>query len=226
MRKAANRFLLYAMLAIFVLLTALLGVINGINFTLEAEDADSITQRIAEQNGELMPLGGVLPEGELPAGELPEGVVPQAGFPQGEIPQGEIPQGEVPQGELPEGVVPPMAIPGLSFDPTNGEAGTLPSPDPNGVPMQLPDMANGTVPFMPFGNSPFGWVGAMGVDSPELGETMRYFTVRIDQSGEGSIVVYKISAVTEEEPFVQPVVSFFNDFAHVIASSSVTAEIL
>ena len=198
MRKAANRFLLYALLAIFVLLTALLGVINGINFTIEAQDADNITQMIAEQNGELMPLGVALPEGGLPDGTLPDGthprgVVPQVGFPQGEIPQG------FPQGELPEGEVPQMVIPGLSFDPNSQDAGALPSPDPNGVPMQMPDKAGGVVPFMPFGNNPFGWVGAAGVDSPELGETMRYFTVRIDQNGEGSIVVYRISAVTEEE---------------------------
>ena len=46
-------FIVYAMLSVFVLLTVLLGVINGVNFTMAAADADRITQMIGEQGGSL-----------------------------------------------------------------------------------------------------------------------------------------------------------------------------
>ena len=46
-------FIVYAMLSVFVLLTLLLGVINGVNFTMAAADADRITQMIGEQGGSL-----------------------------------------------------------------------------------------------------------------------------------------------------------------------------
>ncbi len=52
MNKAETRFRLYAVLSVFVLLVVLLGVINGINFTMAATDADEITQRIASGKGE------------------------------------------------------------------------------------------------------------------------------------------------------------------------------
>ncbi|MBR3036786.1 MAG: HAMP domain-containing histidine kinase [Lachnospiraceae bacterium] len=53
MSKVRKQFIIYAMVAVFVLLTALLGIINGINFTKVAEDADRVTQMIAEKNGDL-----------------------------------------------------------------------------------------------------------------------------------------------------------------------------
>ncbi len=53
MNKVRQKFVLYAMLAVFVLLTVLLAVINGVNFTMVAEDADRITQRIAGGGGNL-----------------------------------------------------------------------------------------------------------------------------------------------------------------------------
>ena len=45
MRKAQKKFTLYAVMSVFVLLTILLGTINGVNFTMAAQDADQITQR-------------------------------------------------------------------------------------------------------------------------------------------------------------------------------------
>ena len=51
MNKAEKKFRLYAILVIFVLLTLLLAVINGVNFTMAADDADEITQRIADRQG-------------------------------------------------------------------------------------------------------------------------------------------------------------------------------
>ena len=51
MNKVKNRFVLYAELVVFVLLTVLMIVINSINFTMAAEDADNITKAIKNQNG-------------------------------------------------------------------------------------------------------------------------------------------------------------------------------
>ena len=51
MNKAEKKFRLYAILVVFVLLTVLLGLINGVNYTMAAQDADSITQMIAERQG-------------------------------------------------------------------------------------------------------------------------------------------------------------------------------
>jgi len=63
MRKAVNRFILSAMLAIFVLLTLFLGVINGMNFTLVASDADRVTEMIAGSNGDFRPNGSGMGHG-------------------------------------------------------------------------------------------------------------------------------------------------------------------
>ena len=51
MKQAQKKFTWYAVAAVFVLLTVLLGIINGINFTMASQDADRITQRIAEGHG-------------------------------------------------------------------------------------------------------------------------------------------------------------------------------
>lgn len=64
MNKAEKKFRLYAILVIFVLLTVLLAVINGTNFTMAAKDADAITQMLAErqgsfERGENAPGGGM-----------------------------------------------------------------------------------------------------------------------------------------------------------------------
>lgn len=55
MNKAEKKFRLYSILVIFVLLTVLLSVINGVNFTMAASDADEITQKIAERQGAFEP---------------------------------------------------------------------------------------------------------------------------------------------------------------------------
>ena len=52
MNKAERKFRLYAVLSVFVLLVVLLGVINGINFTMAANDADEVTRIIASGKGE------------------------------------------------------------------------------------------------------------------------------------------------------------------------------
>ena len=51
MEKVRKRFVLFAALSIFALLAALLCVINGVNFTMAAADADEITLTLANRNG-------------------------------------------------------------------------------------------------------------------------------------------------------------------------------
>ncbi len=58
MNKARNKFVLYAMFSVFVLLTLLLAIINGVNFTMVSEDADRITEMLCEKHG-MFPESGV-----------------------------------------------------------------------------------------------------------------------------------------------------------------------
>ena len=51
MNKVRKQFVIYAVTAIFVLLAVLLAIINCVNFSLAAKDADGITQTIAENHG-------------------------------------------------------------------------------------------------------------------------------------------------------------------------------
>lgn len=69
MNKAEKRFRLYALLVIFVLLTVLLAVINGMSFTMAAQDADELTQRIADRQGSFERAGNM---GNEPAEQPPE----------------------------------------------------------------------------------------------------------------------------------------------------------
>lgn len=61
MNKAEKKFRAYAILVIFVLLTVLLAVINGVNFTMAARDADMITQTLSERHGEFERNDGTPP---------------------------------------------------------------------------------------------------------------------------------------------------------------------
>ena len=51
MNKVRKKFVLYAEISVFVLLTVLLAVINMINFTMAGEDADRITEAISKSSG-------------------------------------------------------------------------------------------------------------------------------------------------------------------------------
>ncbi len=62
MSKAEKKFRLYAILVIFVLMTVLLCVINGTNFTMASQDADRLTRMIADRQGTLE-RGETLPGG-------------------------------------------------------------------------------------------------------------------------------------------------------------------
>ena len=56
MNKARKRFVLFSILCVFLLLFVLLGIINGLNFTMASEDADRVTWMLAQQNGEFVNL--------------------------------------------------------------------------------------------------------------------------------------------------------------------------
>ena len=119
MYKAEKKFRLYAILVIFVLLTALLAVINGVNFTMAASDADELTQKLAERQGTFERRDNV------PGG--------------------------------------------MQFRPDQPQ------------------------------NKDFR-MGPMGPDSPEMNESLRYFTVAFSENGEKvETVAFNISAVTESE---------------------------
>lgn len=51
MNKVRKKFVWYAMLALFALLTVMLSIINGVNFTMASSDADMITQILSEKHG-------------------------------------------------------------------------------------------------------------------------------------------------------------------------------
>ena len=119
MNKAEKKFRLLAILVIFVLLTTLLAVINGVNFTMVASDADMLTQMLADRQG--------------------------------------------------------------SFErKDNAPADRQFQPDqPREKDFRM---------------------GPMGPDSPEMNESLRYFTVAFSDNGETvETVAFHISAVTEEE---------------------------
>ena len=48
MKKAKKMFIVYAMAAVFVMLTLMVGIINGVSYTMAAQDADEITRMISE----------------------------------------------------------------------------------------------------------------------------------------------------------------------------------
>ena len=52
--KVRKKFVLYAELSVFILLTVLLSVINVINFTMVAEDADHMTEAISFSTGKFV----------------------------------------------------------------------------------------------------------------------------------------------------------------------------
>lgn len=130
MKKAIRQFTLYAMLSIFVLLTVLLGIINALNLTMAASDADNITEMLSERSGAFGP----------------------------------------------------QTTNEFSMRPQQGN---------------FPNSRDRSRFDFPFGE--FRPFDRMGVDSPELSQSLRYFTVAFDRDGTARTVAYSIAAVTEQE---------------------------
>ena len=170
MSKARKRFVLYAMLSVFVLLTVLLGVINGTNYTMAAQDADRLTEVLSQNSGRFLTEESAQPgreQGQQPgqfSDQFPGGQSDQ--FPGGQ--SGQFPGGQSGQ------------FPGQS-----GQGrGQQPGQDQGQQPGQFP----GGTPFAP-----------TNPESPDMQGSLRYFTARFGSDGSGSLTAYIISAVTEEE---------------------------
>ena len=102
MNKTRKRFVIFATLCVFVLLFVLLGIINGVNFTMASEDADQVTQMLKQQQG-------TFGNPALPAPDL-QGAAPPDFDPQGQTP----PELDFQGGDPPE------------FDPENMPDGFFP----------------------------------------------------------------------------------------------------
>ena len=124
MNNVIRKFAFFAEFAVFILLALLLSVINTVNFAMASDDADFITQRIAEDKGMF----------------------------------------------------------GADRDRTPSD-------------MQQFDQNKN---FRP-GGKKFGGLESMGPDSPEMSSSIRYFTYAFDNSGNAQKIVFKMSAVTENE---------------------------
>ncbi len=99
MIKTRKRFVIFATLCVFVLLFVLLGIINVVNFTMASEDADQLTEMLAQQQG-------VFGTPALPAPDL-QGMTPPEFDPQSFTPpEIEPPQGGNPPENMPEGFFP------------------------------------------------------------------------------------------------------------------------
>lgn len=119
MNKVRKKFVLYAEIAVFILLTVLLSVINVINFTMVTEDADRITETISHYRVKFFRE-------------------------------------------------PPEETPNTQNN--NGEH--------TGIRKAF---------------------GVMGVNSPEMNASLRYFTYAFDKDGNAEKIEHRMTAVTEEE---------------------------
>ncbi len=214
MNKTRKRFVLYAMLAVFVLLTVLLAVINVTNYTMAAEDADQLTLVLSENRGQFRTQENEVPEkfsgqpgqgqeqqpgqfsdqpGQFPGGsqQFPGGQSGQSNqFPGGsqQFPGGQ--SGQFPGGsqQFPGGQS--GQFPGSSDQFPGGQSGQFP-----GGSEQIPGGQSGQFPGGQ-GSSSFP---PTGPNSPDMQDSLRYFTARFESDGSGSLTAYNISAVTEEE---------------------------
>ncbi len=76
MNRAEKKFRIYAVAAIFVLLTILLGIMNAVNFTMASQDADRVTQMLEEKSGGFMEMQGQGLRIQENPGMRPEGFGP------------------------------------------------------------------------------------------------------------------------------------------------------
>ncbi|MBQ6076427.1 MAG: hypothetical protein IJK86_09815 [Lachnospiraceae bacterium] len=236
MNKARKRFVFYAMLAVFVLLTALLGVINGTNYTMAAQDADDLTMALSRSQGrfrtnesgdpqDLTDPGTFVPgqsgegrgqtggnagqfsdrpgQGSFDPGRSSEG---QGQFPgdQGQFPgsQGQDPGGR--SGQLPgqsgqnSGSQGQDRQSGQDQSRQQDPFSTQPGQSQSAQPGQSQSVQPGQLPGQPGGQGTLPFNPA-GPDSPDMQGSLRYFTARFGSDGTGSLTVYRISAVSEEE---------------------------
>ncbi len=129
MNEVIKKFVRYAMLSVFALLTVLLSIINGINFTMAGEDADRITKRLSERNG-VFSVEQKFDDGESFKSESSDQADYQNSF---------------------------------------------------------------------FQNDDSKRMGPMGPDSPEVNDSVRFFTYSFDKKGNAEKIAFHISAIDEKE---------------------------
>ena len=103
MVKARKRFILFAILCVFVLLFVLLGIINVVNFTMAGEDADRVTEMLAQQQGRFGNSAPLIPDAQ--GMEPPE--APPQGMGSQDVPSGDTQGQDMPFGFFP-GFMGPM----------------------------------------------------------------------------------------------------------------------
>ncbi len=174
MNKAKNKLIRYAVIVVFILLTVLVGVINIINFTMAANDADTITLALANQNGSF--------EGNM-----------QGGF--GNMPQDmQDPFSNMPGNmQSPENMQGPGQMGPESMNPDAMNQSFITSAQGND---QRPQGGNY---YFDGQQGRRGQMGPMGPSSPEMTESIRYFTYAFDKRGNAFKVAYQISAVSESD---------------------------
>ena len=187
MEQVRKRFVLFAALSVFALLAALLSVINGVNFTMAAADADEITLTLANRNGAFErtppPDAGRMPgvTDETPPDDTETAKAPFIG------PQ--LPDSA-------EEAAVADAAPTHSAEeaalPDNGATQSQPPDDPQDN--AAPPERKGKEPRK---RGPR--IGPMGPDSPETVSSVRYFTYAFDESGNSEKIAFALSAVDEEE---------------------------
>ncbi len=184
MNKARKRFVLFAETAVIVLLMVLLTVINVVNFAMATEDADIITGNIAAANGYL--------EGDKALREGDDAVPPDNGTntpPDNDTdisPQ----QPDQVNASIPE---PPAMV-------SNDNSGrTVPMAESDNDTSQGNADNGNAAKRPPVGRKNWGGFGSMGVNSPDIFSSVRYFTFSFDKKGNAEQVAFKISAVDESE---------------------------
>ena len=179
MEQVRKRFVLFAALSIFALLAALLCVINGVNFTMAAADADEITLTLANRKGAF--------ERTQPP--------PDAGQTSGSTVEPPPSDRETAEAsfvgpQLPDGAEQTAVADAAPADKT--EEAVLPDADaPQNQPPDKPqgDQRRKRGPR----------IGPMGPDSPETVSSTRYFTYAFDENGNSEKIAFALSAVDEEE---------------------------
>lgn len=184
MEQVRKRFVLFAALSIFALLAALLCVINGVNFTMAAADADEITLALAERKGAFERTQPPPDAGQTPSDTVepppPDTETEEASFIEPQLPDNAeqtavadaAPADKTEEAVLPDAVAPENQPPDKPS--TSGRTGREPRK-----------------------RGPR--IGPMGPDSPETVSSTRYFTYAFDESGNSEKIAFALSAVDEEE---------------------------
>ncbi|MBR0280919.1 MAG: HAMP domain-containing histidine kinase [Oscillibacter sp.] len=183
MEQVRKRFVLFAALSIFALLAALLCVINGVNFTMAAADADEITLTLANRNGAFRGARTPPDTGQTSGGkdELPP-------------PDRETAKASFVGPQLPDSAEKTAASDNAY--PDKAEESAAPQNQPPDKP------SNNAASFDRGGHERrkrAPRIGPMGPDSPETVSSTRYFTYAFDESGNSEKIAFELSAVDEEE---------------------------